>query len=491
MRKNFNTANLPEIVFSSSEPAISQQISKLVKKGKLRKLIPRVYTSNLSDPEEEIIRRNSWMLLAHQFPEAVVSHRSAIEFKPSPNATLYLTGKNRRVYQWPGLTIRMTGGPNRLEDDQPIYESLYVSSLERACLENLMPSRVVDGEKRTLDQIVIEERLLMILNTRGETGLNQLRDRAKEIADQLGWEPSFKKLNQIISSILSTKPSDILRSPMAVAKALGEPYDPYRLELFQHLIGELRNHPFVDRQQKTDRQKAFSLIAFFESFFSNYIEGTTFLIEEAKDIIYEGKIILNRTGDSHDILGTYQICQDRFEMQKKAQNPEAFLELLRDRHRIVMKGRPDKNPGIFKQQANRAGSTHFVTPGQVTGTLKQGYKMLDALTHPLARAIFIMFLVSEVHPFDDGNGRIARIMMNAELVHAHRSKLIIPTVYRDDYLLNLKKLTKKQDAAGYIQMMDRAHAFSHWLEPTDFDALHGQLIRSNAFKESEEAVLVF
>ena len=29
-----------------------------------------------------------------------------------------------------------------------------------------------------------------------------------------------------------------------------------------------------------------------------------------------------------------------------------------------------------------------------------------------------MFLISEVHPFDDGNGRIARVMMNAELVSA-------------------------------------------------------------------------
>ncbi|GAI76162.1 unnamed protein product, partial [marine sediment metagenome] len=28
----------------------------------------------------------------------------------------------------------------------------------------------------------------------------------------------------------------------------------------------------------------------------------------------------------------------------------------------------------------------------------------------------IMFVISEIHPFLDGNGRIARVMMNAELV---------------------------------------------------------------------------
>ena len=40
--------------------------------------------------------------------------------------------------------------------------------------------------------------------------------------------------------------------------------------------------------------------------------------------------------------------------------------------------------------------------------------MMASLDDPIARAIYMMFLVSEVHPFDDGNGRMARIMMNAE-----------------------------------------------------------------------------
>jgi fido (protein-threonine AMPylation protein) len=35
---------------------------------------------------------------------------------------------------------------------------------------------------------------------------------------------------------------------------------------------------------------------------------------------------------------------------------------------------------------------------------------------PFRRAAFQMFLISEVHPFRDGNGRMGRIFMNAELV---------------------------------------------------------------------------
>jgi len=43
----------------------------------------------------------------------------------------------------------------------------------------------------------------------------------------------------------------------------------------------------------------------------------------------------------------------------------------------------------------------------------------------------MMFMISEVHPFNDGNGRIACVMMNAELVRADQSHIIIPTVFRE------------------------------------------------------------
>lgn len=491
MRKNLTGNGLPEIVFSSSDPVISKQINALVREKQLRKLLPKVYTSNMLESDEAIVKKNLWMLLSSIFPGSILSHRSALEFKISPKGNIYLTGKNRRVYRWPGVNIRVAEGPGPLEDDNPLFENLYASSLERAVLENLGASREVDGEIRILDQNFIEERLMAELNARGEAGLNKLRDRARDIAEGFNWIKPFEKLDQLIGSILSSRPVDILKSPVAMAKALGEPYDAGRMALFQNLVGALKKTSFPERPEKTRTEEPFRLISFFESYFSNYIEGTTFEISEAKDIIFEGKIIPNRTGDTHDVLKTFQVVSDRFEMNKVPNSPEDFVTLLQKRHSVVMSGRPDKNPGEFKTLANRAGETHFVAPEMVKGTLKNGFKMIDSFTNAIQRALFMMFLVSEVHPFDDGNGRIARIMMNAELVQKRQSKLIIPTVYREDYILNLKKLTRKGIADGYIKMMDRAHAFSHWLNPIDFDGLTLQLTQSNAFRESDEAALTF
>jgi hypothetical protein len=56
------------------------------------------------------------------------------------------------------------------------------------------------------------------------------------------------------------------------------------------------------------------LFSFFEAYFLNYIEGTKFIIEDAKKIVDTGVAIPKRIKDSHDILGTFQIVSNSHEM---------------------------------------------------------------------------------------------------------------------------------------------------------------------------------
>lgn len=100
-----------------------------------------------------------------------------------------------------------------------------------------------------------------------------------------------------------------------------------------------------------------------------------------------------------------------------------------------------------------------------------------------------MFIVSEVHPFLDGNGRIARVMMNAEMVRQGQSKIIIPTVYRDDYMGALRRLTRQHDPDAYLRMLQRAHEFSATVVGDDLDAMKNHLEKSNAFKVHDQARL--
>src|SRR3546814_4848636 len=119
-----------------------------------------------------------------------------------------------------------------------------------------------------------------------------------------------------------------------------------------------------------------------------------------------------RDEDFHDVLGTYQIVGNRQEMASIPQDADQLIEILRYRHRILLIARPSKNPGEFKDRKNRAGDTEFVDRTLVRGTLMRGCDFYRALNYSFDKAAYMMFLVSEVHPFLDGKGRLARVMMN-------------------------------------------------------------------------------
>ena len=480
---------LKEIIFSSSTPKISTQIKKLEKEGKIKKIAPRIYTSNLEETPGSIIKRNIFQILAHQYPDAVLSHRSAFEYKPTTTGNIFLTYSYTKKVELPGVTISFLKGNGPIEGDNPIAGKLFVSQQERALLENLQLSKRPGPDSKTLTIPEIEEKLENVIRVHAEEGLNKLRDRARKIAEELNMQSEFEKLNKIISSLLTTNISKGLKSPIALARAFGVPYDQERLKLFEILFRELQQKEFPNYTDKNTTLKSFRNFAFFESYFSNYIEGTIFELDDAKKIIETQTPMPARGEDSHDVLGTYELVSSRDEMSITPSTPEELLSILLYRHETLLSARQNKNPGQFKDKNNRAGNTHFVDLHLVRGTLTKGFEFSTGLTHPFAKAIYMMFLISEVHPFLDGNGRIARVMMNAELVKGKQSKIIIPTVYRDDYMGALKKLTKQSDAKTFIRMMERAREFSKNIYDEDMNQMEKYLEDCETFMEHNEGKL--
>tara|TARA_A100000171_G_C2139555_1_gene153647 strand:+ start:6707 stop:8182 length:1476 start_codon:yes stop_codon:yes gene_type:complete len=489
MEKNL-PIHLQEIIYGSSDSTVSKQISKLEKEGTIRKIAPRIYSSNLTEKPEAIIKRNLFSILGHLYPGAVLSHRSALEFQPTSTGQIFLTYKYTRKAELPGITIRLLEGNGPIDGDNPLSGELYASQKARAILENLEPSRKPGPDSKTLTLPEIEEHLERIIRVNGEEELNKVRDQTRAVSEQLNMPKEFTKLNQMISALLTTHPSKILKSPIAAARAFGIPYDPARLELFEVLFKALQQE-FKHRKEQNISNSAFRNFAFFESYFSNYIEGTEFEVEEARQIIQTQKPLPARNEDSHDILGTYQIVSNRKEMSTIPGSPEELLDILKYRHKVLLSARTSKKPGEFKDKNNFAGQTAFVEVGLVKGTLIKSFDLYQALNHPFARAAYMMFIISEIHPFLDGNGRIARVMMNAELVKANQSKIIIPTVYRDDYLGALRKLTRQRDPKAFIQMLSRIHEFSATIVNDDMDRMQTQLEASNAFLEHTEGKLIF
>lgn len=477
---------LPEVFVSSTER--SRVVSRAVKDGSLRQIGPKVYTRNLLDPPEQLIKRHLWPVISALVPGALIADRTALVIKPAADGSIFVVSDRTRELELPGVIVRPRRGPPPLAGlDQSFIGGLFLSCEARAYLDNLVPSRASGGRvRRTLTRAELETSLDDKLRSHGVEALGRLRDLARQIAPQLGREDAFVAFDRLVSSLLGTHEARLV-SPRGRARQAGTPYDPARLELFTTLHRELRAMAPVSRLARDRGAEGHATLAFFEAYFSNYIEGTKFSVAEAAEIVHQNIIPHARPADAHDIAETWRVVSDRVEMARTPATPAELIELLKARHAAVMAARPDKHPGAFKRAVNQAGSTVFVEPELVVGTLMHGFELYHSLPTPFARAVYLMFLTAEVHPFTDGNGRIARIMMNAELASAGEERILIPTVLRDNYISALKALSHRSDARPFVRVLDFAQRWVAALPWTNLQDTTAILTRCHAFLEPGEA----
>ena len=325
----FSLAALPEVFVSDS--SISKTVYEAVERGKLRKLGSRLYTRNLTEDPERLIRRNWYNLIASYYPDAVIADRTALENKPAEDGSVFLISAKRREVELPGLTFRPRVGPKPIDSDRP-FSGVRLASIPRAYLENLRESRARGGRlTRTMSRAELEKRLDALIRQQGEAAANRLRDDAKAIAPQLGYEAEAAELNELIGSLLGTRDGD-LASAVGKARHAGQPFDPDRIRLFETLFAALRD-TLIERRPAPERDgEASATLAFFEAYFSNFIEGTEFTVEEAAEIVFEGVIPQERPADAHDVLGTFRVVSDLAHLKVLPSDFTGFRDLLRHRH---------------------------------------------------------------------------------------------------------------------------------------------------------------
>jgi hypothetical protein len=224
--------------------------------------------------------------------------------------------------------------------------------------------------------------------------------------------------------------------------------------------------------------------AFIESYFSNYVEGTKFDIQQARDIVMNNQVVPNRPKDSHDILGVFRLAITSPYRDSPPLAGTEFLDALESWHAEMLRMRPEANPGKPKLEVNYAGTTQFVDPAMVRGTLAEGSASARSVPEGTARAIYYAFLVSEVHPFDDGNGRLSRLVMNAELTRSGLSRIIVPTLYHPQYVDCARALTRKNVPKGFVDSLAKMARWS--LQPAPALALRTFLGHQRSKTPTEE-----
>ena len=194
---------------------------------------------------------------------------------------------------------------------------------------------------------------------------------------------------------------------------------------------------------------------------SNAIEGNSLTYGETIQLLLHGLTAKGKPLKDHlDIMGHQEAVGLMLAMVKE-RTPLRQTD-IRQLHKVLLKedyqqkaetasGREVRRTirvGVYKQEPNHVvtadGFKHYYAePNAVPGLMAElidWYNQVEAegILHPLVRAAVLHHEFVAIHPFDDGNGRTTRILMNLCLMRAGYPLLIVPVSTRLEYYAALK-----------------------------------------------------
>jgi hypothetical protein len=485
-----------QIVFTDgSDLAFDRSVQREAEEGKLLKVHAGIYVEKGILSVERILSTQWAAVLAKIAPKAVLGGRSALRgtvWRDSNNVgwifATHSDSLSAKRLSLPGLEIRSVPGVGPIDGDLP-FLGVYLPSPARKFLENLMPSRARGGPSRTAGREMVEIEIERYLRTNKEEGLVEMRRHAAVIAPKITAQRELEELNDIIGTVLGTRKTQLSSNEVSARTRRDYPYDPHYLDKLKLLATTMAQVAMPNRPDPHISLEIKANTSFIEAYFTNYIEGTKFLVEKAKRIVFEQAEPDGRPADGRDVTQSFhQIAHLGNDRPASNEVFGEFLDEIRERNSLLLDARPEMEPGLFKTDPNRAGNTVFVMPNLVVGTLREGWSMMQGIEQPFARALFAHTLLVLVHPFNDGNGRLSRIMMTKELLKAGQCRAIVPTIFRTDYINGLRALTADEGprAAPLIKAMLGCQEATAKIAEQSLDRTIEVWASSHAFLENEK-----
>ncbi|MFI3300577.1 MAG: Fic family protein [Candidatus Gastranaerophilales bacterium] len=173
---------------------------------------------------------------------------------------------------------------------------------------------------------------------------------------------------------------------------------------------------------------------------SNALEGNTLDLVETKVVIEDGITIGGKPIKDHlEALG-HSVAYDK--VLKLAQNDTITLDDIKKLHYLFFNKIDENQAGKYRdRQVVISGSdVEFPKPQELDNKMSEFVSKLPQMKkdlHPVEYATMVHVLFVNIHPFIDGNGRVARLLMNLALLQSGYNIVIIPPVVRGDYIAAL------------------------------------------------------
>jgi Fic family protein len=211
-------------------------------------------------------------------------------------------------------------------------------------------------------------------------------------------------------------------------------------------MDELRAR-IADRKAHLDRLRPLSAAALAQlqkhydvdlTYTSNAIEGNTLTLRETAEVIEHGITVAGKTLREHlEAVDHYAAVQW---MRTAAAAPPDEATVCELHRRIVARSQPAIG-GFYSQLPRRIAGSRVVFPNplKIPPLMEElGVWLASAPSEPSA-AFEAHFRLAAIHPFSDGNGRTARLLMNLMLIRGGYPPVAVRPEDRKRYLDTLEQ----------------------------------------------------
>ena len=234
--------------------------------------------------------------------------------------------------------------------------------------------------------------------------------------------------------------------------------------ILQNLLKKKDNQKVLDRWLRTEL-----------AYTSNAIEGNTLTRKETELAIDEK--VTSGAKPINDYLEALNHAKafDFIQSSAKAgvQIDENYILQI---HKIILSGIDDTNAGFYRSVRVRiSGSqTILLNPLKVPDLMKDFSDwLMQKEDDMLLKAFEAHYRLVSIHPFVDGNGRTARLLLNSMLLENGYAPIIIRPIDRKRYLSALETYQTKENNAPYYRFMLAAlnRSFKMMIDLLDIDRL--------------------
>ncbi|MBI4599471.1 Fic family protein [Candidatus Uhrbacteria bacterium] len=190
------------------------------------------------------------------------------------------------------------------------------------------------------------------------------------------------------------------------------------------------------------------------TYHSNALEGNTLSLGETKLVVEDGITVGGHP--LREILEAKNHKEVIEELISIIQKKKSITEqLIKKLHKTLIKEIDNETAGRYRKiQVYITGEEVLPPPARRVPLLMKEFWAWFAKqkkTDPVVLAAKAHYRFVKIHPFTDGNGRIARVLSNIILMRAGYPLVIIPVVVRQKYLTALHSSRTEMDFVTFFQ----------------------------------------